>query len=59
MARVRILTVGIWALALLAPAARADPIVQPPSADAYVNIGAGPYPEESTITTGGDPAMVR
>jgi hypothetical protein len=51
MARVRILTLGILVSGVLAQAAGADPVMQPP-ADAFINLGAGPYPEESAITTG-------
>jgi hypothetical protein len=49
MAKVKIHGLGVVILGILAPAALADPT---PPVDAFINLGAGPYPEESTITTG-------
>ena len=49
MAKVKIHALGIVILSIVAPAALADPIAP---VDAFINLGAGPYPEESTITTG-------
>jgi hypothetical protein len=36
----------------LAEAARADPLVQSPAANAFINLGAGPYPAQSFVATG-------
>ena len=49
MAKVKIHALGVLILGIVAQAALADPITP---VDAFINLGAGPYPEESTITTG-------
>src|SRR5271170_2443646 len=49
MAKVKIHALGVVILGIVAQAALADPIAP---VDGFINLGAGPYPEESTITTG-------
>jgi len=49
MAKVKIHALGVVILGIVTQAALADPIAP---VDAFINLGAGPYPEESTITTG-------
>jgi hypothetical protein len=51
MAGVKIFAVGVLMSILLAQMATADPIDQP-AVDAFVNLGAGAYPEASALTTG-------
>jgi hypothetical protein len=51
MAGVKIVALGVLLSILLAQKTTADPIDQP-AADAFVNLGAGPYPEASALTTG-------
>jgi hypothetical protein len=48
----RILVLGIVLSIAAVRTAGADPLVSSPSVDAYINLGASPYPDESQITTG-------
>jgi hypothetical protein len=51
MAGLRTLTLGVLVSIILAQGAEGDPTSQP-AVDAFVNLGAGPYPEASALTTG-------
>jgi hypothetical protein len=51
MAGLKIVALGVLVSIVLAQGALGDPTSQP-AVDAFVNLGAGPYPEASALTTG-------